>query len=1002
MIMNKDKVREQWKEPGSAWRSFPFWAWNDEMDPEEIRRQIRLMKEAGIGGFFIHSREGLETEYLGTRWMECVRAAAEEAKEQGMYAWLYDEDRFPSGTAGGRVTAAGDAFRCKGLTLEVLKPEEYPQIYKEEIGGRNSFSDEENGFLAAYAASVREDELIRCRRLELKEKEVFSEDEMLLAVRLEVSAPSEWFNHEAPPDNLNPDCVRFFIQQTHEAYKAELGDEFGKTVPGIFTDEPSLHDRHAYFGEKRSWIPWTYGYGAYFQKQKGYDFLDLLPWFYFNGSLSKKARRDYWHSIALRFGSAYFKTIGDWCGGNNLLFTGHFLQEDKLGLGVRVNGAIMPGYQYFQMPGIDMLCEQTGEYLTVKQCTSVARQLGKKRVLTETYGCTGWDFDFEGQKWMGDWQYVLGVNCRCQHMALYSLRGCRKRDYPPSFNYHTAWWKDYRYIEDYFARLSMVLTEGEAVCRILLLHPLSSVWSRLGASPYGNSVRRRERDVPALNAYGQELNRLIEYLERIHLDLDLGDEILMDQYGEARDGKLQIGRSVYETVVIPPGMDSMLDSTSLLLDEFRKQGGTVIQMEEYSDRVFLELAAGLEPFRQLRIQNGEGEECREVLYQLRKTEEGYVLFLVNNNRKKALDVKVSLPFYAEAQELDPFEGEITSAGTVNRAEGTEFSVHLEPVGSALYRLSSLTVYSTEIKEGETFRLDQPNVLPLDMCRYRLDEGEWSDLMEIWMAGRELRSRLGMRPVWHNGLEQRYRWTHTPHREDGHRLELEFSFYSCQDLSEVCLSAERLEEFEVTLNGQPVPVVKQGWFLDQAFETMVLGTVRKGENRLKLACSYRNSMELENLYLSGTFGVTQDRRLTVFPRELVFGDWRMQGLLHYCGSVVWSFSYKKSDESRETLWVLPEIRGVCTRLRINGHEKLLIRGCQEIRGIDRYLHSGINRIEIEVTSSPRNMMGPFHLKEKPYNTHDASFCPEQEEYSSDYLTEPYGIMGAVRVLEIQKQ
>ena len=84
-------------------------------------------------------------------------------------------------------------------------------------------------------------------------------------------------------------------------------------------------------------------------------------------------------------------------------------------------------------------------------------------MLSETYGCSSWEFTFEGQKWVGDWQYVLGVNLRCQHLALYTLRGCRKRDYPPAFNYNTTWWKYNGVVEDYFARVGRVLTEGEAV-----------------------------------------------------------------------------------------------------------------------------------------------------------------------------------------------------------------------------------------------------------------------------------------------------------------------------------------------------------------------------------------------------------------------------------------------------------------------------------------------------------------------------------------------------------
>ena len=47
------------------YQSIPFWSWNDKLEPEELRRQIRNMKKAGIGGFFMHARGGLLTEYMG-------------------------------------------------------------------------------------------------------------------------------------------------------------------------------------------------------------------------------------------------------------------------------------------------------------------------------------------------------------------------------------------------------------------------------------------------------------------------------------------------------------------------------------------------------------------------------------------------------------------------------------------------------------------------------------------------------------------------------------------------------------------------------------------------------------------------------------------------------------------------------------------------------------------------------------------------------------------------
>ena len=95
----------QWKEalqnPPKAYRPVPFWSWNDRLESEETRRQIKEMDEQGMGGFFMHVRTGLETPYMNEDFMHCIRACVEKAKSNQMLAYLYDEDRWPSGAAGG-------------------------------------------------------------------------------------------------------------------------------------------------------------------------------------------------------------------------------------------------------------------------------------------------------------------------------------------------------------------------------------------------------------------------------------------------------------------------------------------------------------------------------------------------------------------------------------------------------------------------------------------------------------------------------------------------------------------------------------------------------------------------------------------------------------------------------------------------------------------------------------------------------------------------------------
>ena len=85
----------------SDYTSLPFWSWNNDLDPEELVRQIRAMYDNGIHGFIMHARTGLKVEYLSERWFQCIEACLDEAKRLHMQAYVYDENGWPSGFAGG-------------------------------------------------------------------------------------------------------------------------------------------------------------------------------------------------------------------------------------------------------------------------------------------------------------------------------------------------------------------------------------------------------------------------------------------------------------------------------------------------------------------------------------------------------------------------------------------------------------------------------------------------------------------------------------------------------------------------------------------------------------------------------------------------------------------------------------------------------------------------------------------------------------------------------------
>lgn len=1032
--MSVERLKEAFRNPGAEHRSAPFWAWNDKLERKELVRQIEGMKKQGAGGFFMHSRDGLETRYMGEEWMEHVRTAVQAASELGMTAWIYDEDRWPSGSAGGIVPSRGDAYRAKGLTIEVLR---------EAVEADESFA-------ALFRAEIDGMEMGSCERLECRPGLSYPKPEAgeaLLVLRIEVAEACEWFNGESPHDTLNPDSVRLFIETTYEAYKQSVGEYFGGAVAGVFTDEPSAADRHCRFTEGRGWLPWTYSFPEFYREKRGADVLDTIPFVFFNGELSAPARHDYWRTISDLFSESYSGQLGRWCDENGLLFTGHYLWENKLGVATRVCGAIMPNYRYQHVPGIDMLMEQTDETITVKQCASVASQYGRKQVITETYGCAGWEFTFEGQKWVGDFQYVQGVNLRSQHLALYSLKGCRKRDYPPVFNSNTTWWSRNRVVEDYFARIGAVMTPGTAVRDVLVLHPASTAWAMLGANPYGIPDRNKDRDIPGINRFGDEFNRFLRGLLGAHYDFDLGDETIMAEVGRVEADRLFVGLAGYRAVVLPE-MRTMLDSTYRLLLDFLEAGGRAVAMAPVPEMIegraadragtlfahpnmtvaasAREVVRTLESFLPRRVSlTGEYmTEAPEMLYLLKEQEDCYTLFVVNNDREKSLNVRLTTDFSGRVEEWDPLTGDVFEVGAeLTEDGGLLLDAAFPPAGSKLYVICKEGRPAARpqiVDDGETalnpfavklhaslgpscsFTRTMPNALVLDRCAYRMGDGSepWSEETDVWQAQRVIRDRLGMRQIYYNGLPQRYKWIEEPHPQDGTPIELRFRFrVETMPRTPVYLALEEAEHLAVTLNGARAEGSPEDWFVDRSIRKVLLHGLRVGDNELILSCAYLNRMELEDCYLIGDFGVSPERVIVGEPERLRFGDWGLQGYFHYAGSIVYHFDFDCRIETGDRAYLfMGDYSAVTLDVAVNG----VIAGAipwRAANGLDitGLLRHGANRVDIEVAGSPRNLFGPFHQARGAVpSTGWESFRTEGLEYTPEYLVHPYGIFEPIQI------
>ncbi len=131
---------KEFKNPSKYYRSIPFWSINGKLTKKELKRQILNMKKMGFGGAFLHSRTGLETEYLSDEWMELMEYCKDVLLENDMLVYLYDEDRYPSGTCGGFVTANKE-YKEKSMNyFEVTdfssykEPEDFIALFAVKLG----------------------------------------------------------------------------------------------------------------------------------------------------------------------------------------------------------------------------------------------------------------------------------------------------------------------------------------------------------------------------------------------------------------------------------------------------------------------------------------------------------------------------------------------------------------------------------------------------------------------------------------------------------------------------------------------------------------------------------------------------------------------------------------------------------------------------------------------------------------------------------------------------
>ncbi len=725
-----------------------------------------------------------------------------------------------------------------------------------------------------------------------------------------------------------------------------------------------------------------------------------------------KVRHDYRRITTELFVEGFSQQIGQWCEERNIALTGHMLLENTICSQIRAVGSCMPHYEFMQWPGIDLLTDQADELATAKQCSSAANQFGKERVLSELYGCTGWD-------------YAMGVNFRCPHLSHYSLAGGAKRDYPASILDHSPWWKYYRTVEDYFGRLSLMLTQGSLVSDVLVLHTVESGWGLPMPPPeerYGTG---------AMADLHEPMNEIIYALTEQHICWEFGDEGIMANHASVVDGVLAVGEMSYRLVVVPPAL-TLRSSTVELLREFVEAGGDVIFVGETPTRIDGALSDGVGELiamsdtapdvagclsgveamlnRRLSVTEG-GEEITCLWHMLRETEKGQILFLQSHDRQGAHTATVTVDGDGPAVLWDALTGTRNVLASTAEDGRVCFDLHIGPTGSALVTIgidvadadalpAERAVLTTEKIAGPyDIELVEENTLPLDYCRFRKGEAEWSELMPTLMADQLIRAEYGLGKRLGTEHQPWYLYAMgTVDTTPRDHYDLRWTF-DVTDLPASCrLAIEGPSDFAIALNGQPVGEVT-GWWVDEDIKTIdVCSLLVEGQNEVVLSFNYRPDMEIEDLYLVGDFGVTTldggapapgNMTLTAPPTTLDIGSWVGQGLDHYGGAVLYRLTVDRPDGDQRCVLSMPEVSCTCAAAHVNGETFFMPWG-PFAADITSALADGSNEIVVEVIGGRRNILGQLHT-EWGQGTGPHSFDPNNGGWTREYQLTDHGVM-----------
>ncbi|MBQ2945312.1 MAG: hypothetical protein IJD95_01950 [Clostridia bacterium] len=573
-----------------------MWFWNGEVTEADIHEFLVSFKEQGIYEFFIHPMYDIGVEYLSPRFFELIKYAVAEAKRLKMRYWIYDEYNWPSGIAGGKVLKEGNWAKSKVLsriTADIKSGEEYSAEVEKFVAAHFR----SNGETVDISSEMRFERTEKGERVFYKNNR--GDGEIFVTyrhVQTKVGSNdmwSRWACYEGGyVDAFNPKAIDKFIEYTYEEYKKAIGHEFGKTVRGIFNDEPAFTD---FDDTSKGLIPWSEELADQFKIRNCYDIVSKIYLLFENNETEEelKLKRDYRDTIGELFRKNYIERVSDWAKKNKLEFTAHLLGEEFLTAHTEQFGSFLEAQRLLTVPAIDSVF--SGEFIDYERFNvsaammdSTAHWLGKQKTLCETYTGSGWKITLGEMKRIANRLMMQGVTTLQYMGAYHCIDGMKKyllQCYPPSHGPNNILFENYGLLAEYVSRMSAIVSSSVKKASTLVLYPTTTAAMKSRAN-YIHTWEYSIKNFSEETTYHQmdgAVAAVINSLIMQKVSFEIAFEELFEKCSVEK-GKiwfeLPSGKAgPYDTVIIP-AVKYLRGKTAKIIDEFVRDGGKTVLVND--------------------------------------------------------------------------------------------------------------------------------------------------------------------------------------------------------------------------------------------------------------------------------------------------------------------------------------------------------------------------------------------------------------------------------------